>query len=330
MKNFWVACVSRGFVFAVFVACMTGCDSAKRTPGTNSLGMKFVPVGNMQFSVYLTTRQNFEAFADATHLKSQAWRNPGFQQGSAHPVVNVTWHEANAFCSWLTETERKTGLLKASDCYRLPTDLEWSKAVGLSEEYGVTPEDRDMGVQDVYPWGKQWPPPHDAGNYSAEPEAQTGGVAEPGYDDGYRHTSPVGKFRVNAFGLYDMGGNVWQWTGDDFGANHRASPMRGSIRQWLADIWNPKSPPKTLRGASWYNGAIPLSLLSSCRISSSPDAMNDTYGFRIVKATDSGFGRWFFLKTSIFVLLVFLLLRVVAKRSRMRGRQRTTRTIGAS
>ena len=309
--------------FVAFAACVTACDSPKATPNVNSLGMNFAPVGDVQFSIYLTTRKDFETFADATHLKSQAWRNPGFKQASDHPVVSVTWHEADAFCKWLTGKERKAGLLKASEFYRLPTDLEWSKAVGLDEEKGATPEERDMGVPDVYPWGKQWPPPHDAGNYSAEPETQTGGVSKPEYDDGYRYTSPVGKFRVNVFGLYDMGGNVWQWISDDWNARPSATSMRGNIWKWIVDLWKSKSPPKTLRGASWYNGAIPLSLLSSCRISSSPDTMHDTYGFRIVKATESESRWWLMVIFSVFVLLLLLFIRAVAKRASARAKNRT-------
>jgi formylglycine-generating enzyme required for sulfatase activity/serine/threonine protein kinase len=235
---------------------------------TNSLGMRFVPVGDVQFGVYVTTRKDFEAFAEATSLKSQAWRNPGFKQDPDHPVVNVTWREAEAFCKWLTDKERKAGLLKAGEVYRLPTDLEWSKAVGLPPESGSTPEERDMGIQDVYPWGTQWPPPAGAGNFAGE-ETQTE-IPIPNYNDGYANTSPVGKFRANAAGLYDMGGNVWQW---------------------VADYWNSENRAKTLRGGSWYNGAIPLSLLSSCRISSSPDTLHDTYGFRVVKASEPGRGR---------------------------------------
>ena len=230
----------------------------------NSLGMRFVPVGDAQFSVYLTTVKDFEAFATATGLKSESWKTPGFKQGPDHPVVNVTWREADAFCKWLTEKERKAGLLKSGESYRLPNDLEWSKAVGLPAEPGSSPEERDMGVQDVYPWGNAWPPPTGAGNYAGEETATD--IPIPGYNDGFANTSPVGKFQVNAAGLYDMGGNVWQWVGDFFNGENRA---------------------KTLRGGSWYNGAIPLSLLSSCRISSSPDMLNDTYGFRIVKAGET-------------------------------------------
>ncbi len=237
----------------------------KETAGAaNSLGMKFAAVGDAQFSVNLTTVKEFESFASATGLKSEAWRNPGFKQGPDYPVVNVTWREAEAFCKWLTEKERKAGLLKSGEAYRLPTDLEWSKAVGLPAENGATPEERDMGVQDVYPWGTQWPPPAGAGNYAGV-ETNTE-IPIPDYNDGFPNTSPVGKFRVNSFGLYDMGGNVWQW---------------------VSDFWNGENRAKTLRGGSWYNGAIPLSLLSSCRISSSPDTLHDTYGFRIVKAAEA-------------------------------------------
>ena len=234
----------------------------------NSLGMQFAAVGDVLFCVHLTRGKDFETFASATGLKSEAWRNPGFKQGPDHPVVNVTWREAEAFCKWLTEKERKGGLLKTGEVYRLPTDLEWSKAVGLPAENGATPEERDMGVQDVYPWGTQWPPPAGAGNYAGE-ETQTE-IPIPNYNDGFPNTSPVGKFRANAFGLYDMGGNVWQW---------------------VSDFWNGENRAKTLRGGSWYNGAIPLSLLSSCRISSSPDTLHDTYGFRIVKGAEAGKAR---------------------------------------
>jgi serine/threonine protein kinase/formylglycine-generating enzyme required for sulfatase activity len=233
--------------------------------GENSLGMKFVPVGDAQFAIWQTRVKDFEVFAKAVDLRSNAWKGPGFKQAPDHPVVNVTWHEAVAFCKWLTDKERKDGILPANQLYRLPTDLEWSKAVGLGEETGRNPEARDMGVPDVYPWGTQWPPPASAGNYTGE---ETGSdVAIKGYDDGFAWTSPVGSFPPNQFGLYDMGGNVWQW---------------------VMDSWNSESKHKVLRGASWYNGALKLSLLSSCRVHAAADSSTDNYGFRIVRAGDSG------------------------------------------
>ena len=231
--------------------------------GANSLGQKFVPVGDVEFCIWQTRVKDFEVFAHSVGLKSVGWRSPGFKQGPDHPVVNVTWIEAIAFCKWLTDKEHKEGLLPANQFYRLPTDLEWSKAVGLPEEPEKTPADRDMVITDVYPWGKDWPPPPGAGNYTGE---ETGSdVAIKGYNDGFAWTSPVGSFKPNKYGLYDMGGNVWQW---------------------CMDSWNEKSNGKVLRGASWYNGALKLSLLSSCRVHAAPDSSTDNYGFRIVKATE--------------------------------------------
>ena len=216
-------------------------------PTTNSLGMAFIPVGDIQFAIWPTRLKDFEIFAAATNLKSNLWRDPGFKQGADHPVVNVTWMEAMAFCKWLTFKEQRDGLLPAGKIYRLPTDIEWSKGVGLPEESGKTAEARDMGVPDVYPWGTAWPPPQGSGNYTGE---ETGSdVAIKGYSDGFPWTSPVGSFQPNKYGLYDMGGNVWQW---------------------VMDAWNTDSTSKVLRGGSWYNGALKLSLLSSCRVHAAP------------------------------------------------------------
>lgn len=239
---------------------------AASTGFENSLGMKFAPVGDILFCIWQTRVKDFELFAKTTGLKSTLWKDPGFKQGPDHPVVNVTWQEAIAFCKWLTIKEQKEGVLSASQAYRLPYDLEWSKAVGLPEESGRTPEARDMGVPDVYPWGNAWPPPPGAGNYTGE---ETGSdVAIKGYDDGYAWTSPVGTFAPNKYGLYDMGGNVWQW---------------------CMDAWNNEQKAKVLRGASWYNGALKLSLLSSCRVHAAPDSSTDNYGFRCVIASgDAG------------------------------------------
>ena len=80
-------------------------------PTTNSLGMAFIPAGDVQFAIWPTRLKDFEAFATATGLKSSLWRDPGFKQGPDHPVVNVTWMEAAAFCKWLTFKEQREGVL---------------------------------------------------------------------------------------------------------------------------------------------------------------------------------------------------------------------------
>ena len=234
----------------------------------NSLGMTFVKVGDVQFATRGTRVKDYAQFVQETGYPKTGWKNPGFEQTEDHPVVNVSWTDALSFCKWLTDKDRAAGILAANESYRLPTDVEWSKAVGLPAEKGDSPEMRDMGIQDQYPWGTQWPPPKNAGNYTGK---ETGAeVAIAGFDDGYVHTSPVGAFAPNALGIYDMGGNVWQW---------------------CMDTWNPKARSRVLRGGSWDQGALRLSLLSSCRIHSMPDRESSNYGFRVVRATASAKGR---------------------------------------
>lgn len=235
----------------------------EEAPGVveNTLGMKFVQIGDVKFSTNKTRLKDYAQFIKETGYPKSHWKNPGFEQNGDHPVVMVSWTDALSFCKWLTDKETAAGLLKPGESYRLPTDLEWSKAVGLPVEKGQTPEMRDMGIQDQYPWGTAWPPPKGAGNYTGKEAGAEVFIA--GYEDGYPNTAPVGSFAPNAQGLYDMGGNAWEW---------------------CMDTWNPKARSRVLRGASWQQGALQLSLLSSCRIHSMPDRESDNYSFRVVRA----------------------------------------------
>jgi len=218
---------------------------------TNSLGMVLakVPGTDVLFSIWDTRVQDYQVYAENSQNVATFWKNPGFAQGANHPVVAVSWNDAKAFCLWLTEQERADGLLTASQSYRLPTDAEWSVAVGLQGESGSTPAEKNEKIKGVYPWGTQWPPPNRAGNYAASL-----GV------DNFTYTSPVGSFAANQFGLYDMGGNVWQWCEDWFNSDQKF---------------------RVLRGASWYDNS-PGDLLSSCRYYSTPGRRDAFIGFRVV------------------------------------------------
>jgi len=216
---------------------------------TNSLGMQFLPVPgtDVLFSIWDTRVQDFATFVGETTYDATAnvmsmtpeggrrvgatWKNPGFEQGPTHPVCAVSWEDAHAFCAWLTKKERAAGRITTKQTYRLPTDAEWSLAAGLRETTQGTPESKSDAILNVYPWGTQWPPADGVGNYAGT-EARTGiwpadwGVLE-SYRDNHPRTSPVGSYPPNQFGLFDMGGNVWQWCEDDFNADGHRPVLRG-------------------------------------------------------------------------------------------------------
>jgi len=235
-------------------------SATKEAPFVNTLGMKFAPVPgtNVLFSVWDTRVEDYAKYAREKRIKPE---KPGIEQGATHPVVDVNWDDAQAFCSWLSKKEGRT--------YRLPTDAEWSAAVGLGEEQGATPEEKEKnGPNDVYPWGRQWPPPTGAGNYAdaTAKKAQSAFGYIGGYDDGYAYTSRVGIFAANQNGLYDMGGNVWQW---------------------CEDSYNEKNEGRVLRGASWSIGDVP-SLRSKSRRHVAPSIRGDDFGFRCVLVISGG------------------------------------------
>jgi hypothetical protein len=206
--------------------------SLQQSVRENSLGMKFVPAGTPKilFSIWDVRVKDFRVFVDATGYKARNGHGttPDFAQTDNDPVVLVDWKDAKAFCDWLTKKEHEDGKLGSDEYYRLPTDTEWSTAVGLNENNHDFPSDKCDLIKGVYPWGTQWPPPSGAGNYD---ESLT--------HDSYIHTSPVGSFPANLYGLYDMGGNVQQWCedvygSDDVGACYRTS-RGGSCNANTAD-----------------------------------------------------------------------------------------------
>ena len=239
----------------------------------NSLGMKFVlvPGAEVLFSVWDTRVKDYKAFAQANSGVDGSWQNPEYRGQKVTPtedcpVVNVSWEDAKAFCAWLTRKEQAEGKISASQSYRLPADWEWSVAVGLNESRSGAPKDKSGQVPGRYPWGT-WPPPRGAGNY-ADATAKRAFSDLPvieGYEDGYATTSPVGSFETNRYGLYDMGGNVWQWCED-----------------WYDTAQNSR----VLRGASW-NLSFPAYLLSSYRRGTSPGIRDDDLGFRCVLVVGS-------------------------------------------
>ena len=160
------------------VVALVGCKSAKYTMDdhfVNTLGMSFVPISEtkVQFSIWETRVKDYAAYVAANPDVNARWKNHKFEQAETHPVVMVGYDDAQAFCAWLTKKELAAGKLKQGQRYRLPTDAEWSVAVGLGEENGDTPKEKDGGIKDVYPWGKGYPPPKGSGNYRHDHKKST-------------------------------------------------------------------------------------------------------------------------------------------------------------
>ncbi len=171
------------------------------------LEAKMLPVPGTKI---LLSKTEFTVGEWKLYLKAEGlpdWKQPSteFEQNDEYPVVMVSWNDAKKFCEWVSKVTGKE--------WRLPTNSEWEAAVGTSN----------------YPWGDYYPPNWDDGNYA---------VAEDGKDDpakvgvdGIKGTAPVGSFKMNVLGFYDLGGNA---------------------SEWMWDGLDEKTGKRVLRGGSWY------------------------------------------------------------------------------
>lgn len=233
----------------------------------NSLGMKFLPVQgtNILICIHETRKGDYAAYSAENVGVYDGWKAASrdgvpVSTGEDHPVTNVNWDDAKAFCAWLSKKEKLS--------YRLPTDKEWSYAVGIGNKERwsreMTPEMMSQKLQKVYPWGGHYPPQSSdlAGNYG-DLAWNSKFPTQPfivGYNDGIVTTAPVMSFRPNQQGIYDLGGNVWEWCEDKYSA-------AGDER--------------VLRGGSWFSYES-NALLSSNREHIAPDSRFYNRGFRCV------------------------------------------------
>lgn len=283
-------------LFLLFLSVLTA-HAEPPKPFTNGLSMTFVPVTGTAtlFSIYETRVKDFRAFvretgyvhmrenkdedrmwsfdSDVSKQRGYSWEDPGFAQTDDHPVVGVSWNDAKAFCKWMTVRERAAGRLPSNWEYRLPSDHEWSLAAGLDgEDPETTAQQFDWTEKVKIHWGR-WPearqqpaPPKDAGKDAGNEAANAGWLKAfttvPGYRDGFARTVAVGSFPPNQFGIFELGGNAWEWCEDTY-----ASP----------------APARVLRGAAWLYYLRPR-LLSSHRFHVHPSHRNTNIGFRCVVA----------------------------------------------
>ncbi|HET9484581.1 MAG TPA: SUMF1/EgtB/PvdO family nonheme iron enzyme [Xanthomonadales bacterium] len=173
------------------------------------------------------------------------------------PVVHVSFNDATAYVAWLSERTGKR--------YRLPSEAEWEYA----ERAGSTAR---------YAWGAG-NPTRVIGNFTGDGDRSVSGrswtKAFPRYNDGYWGPAPTGRFAANAFGLFDMSGNVSEWVEDCWHDSYLRAPADGSA--WI----NPGCGRRVVRGGSW--GSAPEQTRSAFRVSAADDTRSARVGIRVAR-----------------------------------------------
>ncbi len=243
----------------------------------NSLGMRMVPLDdNLMISAWETRHRDFQEYARSANARKPGKMDDagGNNKGANLPVVGVDREEARAFCRWLTERERNAGLIGAKDEYRLPSDEEWSRAVGLPPERGTTPAERNGRIRGVYPWGYDWPPPNHIDNLADPATGRKASLDQfiAGYEDRFGIPASVAALAPNRQGISGLAGNVSEWVSTDFEA---ASKLKEGEK--------PKPALATVRGGNWRS-ATPDELQASARQAVPADTRRNTIGFRVMLA----------------------------------------------
>jgi len=248
------------------------------------------PVVLSRFGMLTTevTRAQFGAFVKATGYMTEAekdglgghgynprtqtaqqdprfsWRRTGYPQSDNHPVVNVSWNDAVAFCRWLTRQSVDRG---ETYRYLLPTEAQWEYAARAGTRTRYASGDTPLSL-------------HEFGNVQdASFEVEFTKIdfeRHPGFGfiDGNVFTAVCGSYRPNAFGLHDMHGNVWEWCRDRYdGRYYSRSPK--------VDPEGPdEGDTRILRGGSWNDA--PHFVRSAFRVNRPPDGRCNLAGFRVV------------------------------------------------
>lgn len=185
-----------------------------------------------------------------------SWRDPGFRQQDDHPVICISWNDAQAYVGWLSE---QTG-----EEYRLPSEAEF--------EYALR-----AGGDSAWPWGDDVSAACTHGNVAdrqANQKFPTWLVVD--CDDKHVFTAPVGRYRRNGYGVYDLTGNAWEWVQDCWNAKYRDAP--GDGRAWMSGDCDRAM----LRGGSW--GIDGQALRSADRYQYARDERDDGTGFRLARS----------------------------------------------
>jgi len=226
-----------------------------------SLYVAACPVTVRQYAVFAerTGRRSARLMSTPDGGVRPGWRAPGFEQEPSEPVVMVSWHDAGAFCRWLSDETGRT--------VRLPTEAEWEYCCRAGRGGGAA----------RFPWGRAWPPTDGIGNYAAAHHQALYGnrvKAISGYLDEHVFTAPVAGYPCNPWWLHDMGHNVSQWCAD-----------RYAEKTCAVDCTDPRGPAqgeeRVRRGGSWQTSTLPAALTAR-RGHAPPATVDSTTGFRVV------------------------------------------------
>ena len=235
---------------------------------------RMVGVGPFAAGRFEVTRGQYRAFVQATGREGtgcwvwngkefakdtgKSWRDPGYVQDDGHPVVCVSWEDAKAYTAWVTRRTGKT--------YRLLTEAEWeyaARAGTVTRRYWGDGRNGSCAYANAA----------DRTAQRSVPGVSNLQVAE--CDDGHAYTAPVGQFRANAFGLYDMLGNVSEWVEDCWNGSYSGAPTDG--RAWTAGDCGRR----VLRSGSWFTP--PRFNRVAMRAASDREDRYDVRGFRVAR-----------------------------------------------
>jgi len=255
-----------------------------------------VKVSSFYIGTYEVTAEDFSLFIQSTNYQTNAdikkgifywenekwlfksninWRyNEQYQlrpdTAAKKPIIFVSWYDAIRYCNWLSKkhkldpvyTVNKQGVIAnwQANGYRLPTESEWEYAAtsrGKGDKWSGTSVEEEI----IY-YGNRW-------------------LLTEEQEDGFIYTAPVGSFKPNGLGIYDMSGNVWEWCWDWYGSNYYNTQ----------EVFvNPKGPDngiyKVQKGGSWKSGPNPTYLRCSFRGYFSLGDSEYSIGFRLAKNVD--------------------------------------------
>ncbi len=210
---------------------------------------------------YPVTNRQYQAFVQRKPFRSPAgWQGNNFQEGKGdHPVVHVSWEDANAYCTWLDEVTGVKGFR-----YRLPTEAQWEKAARW---------DVKTGKSRIFPWGDNW----DAKRLNSK-------------ESGHNDTTPIGQFSPlgdSPYGCSDMAGNVWEWCQDWYDEKVYEKRLKDSSRKLIKDPNGPDAGEyRSVRGGSFFNNQYRARCAYRYRFD--PVFHDFNVGFRVVLLPFSG------------------------------------------